>query len=75
MDETTAEFEYDGIKTWFKYEEEIKSLTMCGETVFECDLFHLFAILSEIDLMQKFISQFEEVKEINIKENKFANLN
>jgi len=65
MDETTAECEYDGIKTWFKYEEEIKSLTMCGETVFECDLFHLFAILSEIDLMQKFISQFEEVNKLS----------
>jgi hypothetical protein len=65
MDETPAESEYDGIKTWFKYEEEIKSVTMCGGTVLECDLFHLFAVLSEIDLMEKFISQFEEVNKLS----------
>ena len=53
--------EYNGIKTWFKYEEQMKSITTCGRVIVEGDIMHILSVLAEMDLMKTFIERFEEI--------------
>lgn len=59
--QTKPDKESDGVKTWFKYEEGIKSMTICGQTVINAELFDILAVLAELDLMKNFIKQFEDI--------------
>jgi hypothetical protein len=61
MDNSKADRDYHGIETWFKYEQEVKSITICGRTTVNADLLTVLAVLAEIDLMKTFISRFEDL--------------
>jgi len=55
---------YDGIDTWFKYEDTLNSITICGRTTIMCNMFHLVAMFKEIDLLQESVGQFEFLRVI-----------
>jgi len=54
----------NGIDTWYNYEENINSITICARTTLLCDTFNLIAMFQETDLLEKSISQFEFVNVI-----------
>lgn len=49
----------DGIDSWFNYEDNINSITMCGRTTLNCKMINLIAMFKETDLLQKSVDQFE----------------
>lgn len=55
---------HDGIDTWFMNEEKVNSITISGRVTIACPFFHMLAVFKEIDLLQKTISSFEELKVI-----------
>lgn len=54
----------NGIDTWFKYEENINSITICGRTLIRAPILRVLAVLSEVDLMSRSVDHFEEIKRI-----------
>lgn len=44
---------------------DLNTITICGRTRINSNLLKIFAVLSEVDLMPKYISQFEEMSKLN----------
>lgn len=53
--------DYNDIKTWFKQEEDVGSITMCGKTTINAPFMTVLSVFAEIDLMDTFIDSFEKV--------------
>jgi hypothetical protein len=49
----------EGIDTWFKYEDNINAVTICGRVTLKVSIFHIIAMFREVDLLEKSVSQFE----------------
>jgi hypothetical protein len=54
----------NGIDTWFKNEEGVDTVTICGRTTINASMLKVLAILAEVDLMSKFMDRFDEIKKI-----------
>lgn len=54
----------NGIDTWFKYEENINTVTICARTLIRAPLIKVLAVLAEVDLMGKFVDKFDELEKV-----------
>ena len=54
----------DGIDNWFIKSENTNSITISGRVTIACNFFHMVAVFKEIDLLQKSIGSFEELKTV-----------
>lgn len=52
---------YNNIKTWFKNEEDVHSITMCGKTTVKAPIMTVLSVFAEIDLIDSFIDSFEKI--------------
>lgn len=53
--------EHNSIKTWFKNEEDLGSITMCGQTTIKCPILNVLGVFAEIDIIDTFIEQFDKI--------------
>jgi hypothetical protein len=49
-----------GIDNWFKYEEDLNSLTICARVVLKSNFMRILSVLAEIDLMK--VEKFESIE-------------
>ena len=61
---TKPEREYNGISTWYLYDNKVNTLTMCCKCKIKTSIFHLLSVFSELDLMKEFIKKFEKIEKI-----------
>ena len=52
----------DGIDTWFIKDDKLNSITICGRVTLNSTFMNMVAVFKEIDLLQKSIDSFEEIK-------------
>jgi len=61
---TREDRSYNGVKTWFIEEEEMKTVTVCAKTSINANLLELCSVLAEIEQMPQYITRFHSVKKI-----------
>jgi len=55
---------HNKIETWFKNEEDLGSITMCGRTIVNASIMDVLAVFGEVDLIDSFIDEFEKIEVI-----------
>jgi hypothetical protein len=54
----------NGVDTWFKFEEDVNTITIMARTIVKANIIKVLSILAEVDLMSKFVDKFEEIKKL-----------
>jgi hypothetical protein len=64
MKDNPPERSYNNIESWFNYENDVSSITIGSKTIMNCDPLKIFAILAEVDVMNKFVQRFDSIEKL-----------
>lgn len=54
----------NGIKSWFRYEEDVNTVTICARTLIKAPILKILAVISELDLLGQSVEKIESIERI-----------
>jgi len=54
----------NNIESWFTHESNLNTITIGAKTIMNCSLIKILAVLSEVDLISKFVSRIESITKL-----------